>query len=477
MPLQKNSSYYSKNTFFFCFSLAIAALIWCLPAPEGIQQNAIQLLSIFVFAIIGIITKPFPMGVISLLSLCFVTLTKTLTFEQAFSGFNHPVVWLILFAFFIARGFIKTGLGERIAYLMMSYLGTSTLGMGYGLVLTDLILAPAIPSVTARMGGVVYPILTSLAKAFGSDPVKSPRKLGAYLIQVSFQGSLITSAMFLTSMAGNPLIADFAKAVGVNISWGTWALAASIPGILSLILMPLILYKIYPPEVKKTPDAAKYAKEKLQKMGKITRNESVLIVSFILLITLWVIGPYISLSATVAALIGLCILLISSVLTWEDILNEKGAWNIFIWFSTLVMLASFLNELGLTNWFSLWISQSIMELNWMIAFGLIAVVYYYSHYFYASNVAHIGSMLPPFLALSIFVGTPPTIAALTLGFFSSLFGGLTHYGCGPAPIFYGAGYVTISDWWRLGFILSLFYIFTWLCIGGLWWNLIGLISI
>ncbi|MDX8431725.1 MAG: anion permease [Candidatus Algichlamydia australiensis] len=463
-----------KKVFLFMLSVILGLVVWLLPTPEGVTDQAWQLLAIFVFTIAGIISKPLPMGAMAFIGLMLLVVTGTLTFEESFSGFNNNIVWLIVFAFFIARGFIKTGLGSRLAFQIMRLLGKSTLGMGYGLVATDLLLAPAIPSLTARAGGVIFPVLTSLAKAFGSEPHSHPRKLGSYLMNTAFQGSVVTSAMFLTSMAGNPLVADLVAEVGVTLNWGTWALAACVPGILSLLVLPYVMYKIYPPEVKQTPDAKDFACKELKAMGPIGFQEWVMLFTFVLLITLWVLGPVIQMKAAAAALLGLCLLLLTKVISWDDIIKEKGAWNILIWFATLITMAGALNKLGLTKWFSSLVVGNLAGVDWMVGFIVLALVYYYSHYFFASNVAHIGSMFPPFLILSVGLGTPPALAALTLAFFSSLFGGLTHYGCGPAPIFFGAGYVPVTTWWRNGFVMSVIYILIWGVLGGFWWKALGL---
>ena len=467
------SRVFNKKILSFAISIIVGLLIWTLPPPEGITTQAMHMFAIFIFTVIGVILRPVPIGTFAFLGLVLTAATKTLKFEEAFSGFVHPIVWLIVIAFFISRGFIKTGLGERIAYIIMKHLGKSTLGMGYGMILTDLILAPAIPSVTARVGGIIYPIVNSLSKAFGSEPYSHPRRLGSFLIKTTFQGSVITSGMFLTSMAGNPLIADIAKNVGVNITWGTWALAASVPGLICLAIIPFFLYKVYPPEIKETPNAKGFAEEKLKEMGKIRSQEWIMIFSFVFLITLWVLGPYIQMGAVIAALIGLALLLLTSVLTWDDVTKEKGAWNTLMWFATLIMMATFLNTLGLTTWFSNWVQGHVQGFPWFSAFLILVLIYFYSHYFFASIVAHIGSMYSPFLVLCVALGAPPMVAALTLGFCSNLFGGLTHYGCGPAPIFFGSGYVKITDWWKFGFLISLINIIIYFTIGSAWWTVLG----
>jgi DASS family divalent anion:Na+ symporter len=161
-------------------------------------------------------------------------------------------------------------------------------------------------------------------------------------------------------------------------------------------------------------------------------------------------------------------------LKWKDVLDESGAWDTFIWFSALVTLASFLNKLGMSDWFSSYVVGHVAGLDWKLGVTIVGLIYFYSHYFFASNVAHIGAMYGPLLIVTVALGTPPVLAALILAFFSNLFGGLTQYGSGPAPILFGAGFVSVSQWWKVGFLVSLINIFIWSFIGGLWWKLIGL---
>ena len=457
-------------------TLAIGVALWFSPAPEGVDVKAWHLLAIFVTTIIGIIAKPLPMGAVALLGIVATVLTGTLNITQALSGFGNNTIWLIVTAFFISRGFIKTGLGSRIAYLFVSLLGKKTLGLGYGLVATDLVLAPAIPSNTARAGGVVFPILKSISAAYGSEPNNSSnRKMGAFLTTAAFQGTVITSAMFLTAMAANPLAAKLAGDMGITITWGSWAIAALVPGLVSLLAIPFLLYKIYPPEIKETPAASQMAREKLTEMGKMKFEEWMMLGAFALLLILWIFAPQLgNLDATVAALTGLGLLLLVGVLTWDDVRKEEGAWDTLVWFSALVMMATMLNTLGFIPWFSKTVGASVTGINWVVAFLALSLVYFYSHYLFASNTAHVSAMYAAFLAVAVAVGTPPLLAALVLAFFSNLFSSMTHYGTGPAPVLFGSGFVPLSTWWRLGFIVSVFNIVIWLVVGGLWWKVLGL---
>ncbi|GIN68727.1 putative malate transporter YflS [Bacillus sonorensis] len=460
----------------FIIMVLAGVVIWFIPVSAGLDAKAWHLFAIFVATIIGFISKPLPMGAIAVFALAVTALTGTLSIEDTLSGFGNKTIWLIVIAFFISRGFIKTGLGARIAYLFVRMFGKKTLGLSYSLLFSDLILSPAIPSNTARAGGIIFPIIHSLSETFGSTPRNgTERKIGAFLLNVGFQGNLITSAMFLTAMAANPLIAKLAHDVaGVNLTWTSWAVAAIVPGLVSLIITPFVIYKLNPPEIKETPDAAGIATNKLKEMGPFKRSELFMVIVFFLVLFLWIFGSNANIDATTTALIGLSVLFLTQVLDWGDIKKEQGAWDTLIWFSTLLMLATFLNKLGMVGWFSVMMESFVSGFSWISAFLVLILVYFYSHYFFASATAHISAMYSAFFAVMVAAGAPPLLSALTLAFFSNLFGCTTHYGAGAAPVFFGAGYIPEGKWWFIGFILSIVHIATWLVVGGLWWKVLGI---
>jgi DASS family divalent anion:Na+ symporter len=119
-------------------------------------------------------------------------------------------------------------------------------------------------------------------------------------------------------------------------------------------------------------------------------------------------------------------------------------------------------------------SDTVGGLGWQPAFLVLALVYFVSHYFFASNTAHVSAMYAAFLATAIALGTPALLAALVFGFLSSLFGGLTQYGSGPAPVLFGAGYVPLGTWWRMGAAVGALNLAVWLVVGGAWTKLLGI---
>lgn len=443
-------------------AFTVASVLWICPAPNGLQPEAWHMFALFLATIILVVLDAMPMSAATLLGLTAMVVTHTTDFHVAFSGYSNEVAWLVFIAFFIAHGFVQTGLARRLAYGFVALLGKNTLGLGYGLCLAEACLAPAIPSVTARSGAIIYPIVQSLSDAFEG-------RVGKYLMLVAFQASTITSAMFLTAMAGNPLAVKLAQNAGVNISWGTWSLYALVPGLISLALIPLIIYWLSPPEIKHTPNALIIARTHLDQMGPLSKQEWLMMGTFVGLLILWIFGPIFHIQAVTTALIGFVFLILTGVLKWQDLLSVKSAFDTFIWFGAFIAMADAMNSLGLTTWFGQFAASYFAGMHWSIALFLIILVYFYVHYFFASSTAHIGALYLPFLMVALQLGAPPLIAALVLAYASNLFGGLTHYGFGSAPILFGAGFVGLKQWWSIGFLVSLVNLVIWLGVGGVWW--------
>lgn len=457
--------------------IVIGLGIWFTSNPVGVTPQAWHLFAIFAGTIIAFITQPLPIGALSIISVTLCALTNTLPIDDVLSGYSNSTIWLIVAAFLFSRGFIKTGLGSRIAYTLITWFGKSSLTLAYALALSDLILAPATPSNTARAGGVLQPITLSLAKAFGSTPEDgTSRKIGAFLIASNFQVNAVTSAMFMTAMAGNTLVATLAdKSFGIQLSWGEWALAAIVPGLISLVIMPYFVYKTYAPELKETPQAKAMAKEELHKLGSMTMVEKIMFGVFLLSLVLWATATITHVSATTVALLGVSILLATKVLTWSDVTGEKGAWDTMVWMGTLIALAGQLSKLGFIKWFATMIGGSIGDVNWLVGFAILLVVYTYIHYIFASLSAHIAAFYVAFATVAISIGTPVYFALLGFAFFSNLCMSLTHYSAGPSPILFGAGYISQNKWWSLGFAASIINLVVWLGIGSMWWSVLGLL--
>ncbi|XP_047341995.1 dicarboxylate transporter 2.1, chloroplastic-like [Impatiens glandulifera] len=461
-------------------SIAVGLIIcFAVPKPDKIPIKGWQLLSIFLTTITGLIISPLPVGAWAFVCLMALVATRTLTFAAAFAAFTNDTIWLIVTSFFFSRGFVKTGLGDRIAMLFVRGLGKSTLGLSYGLVLSELVISPAMPSTTARSGGIFLPIIRSLAVSVDSHPRDvTSRKLGAYLIQSQLQSAGNSSALFLTAAAQNLLCIKLAQALGVQIPsvWTYWFKAAFLPAILAIAVTPLLVYKLYPPEIKSTPNAPIMAATRLKEMGSPSLDEWLMIGIMIVTVVLWMAGNALNIASVLAAMMGLSMLLLFGVIDWDDCLSEKSAWDTLVWFAVLIGMANQLTTLGVVTWISDGVANTLSSgsMSLPAKFFVMQAAYFGIHYMFASQTAHVGALFSAFLAMQLKSTVPGRLAALALAYNTNLFGALTHYSSGQAAVYFGAGYVNLRDAFKLGIIVALVNIAIWVAVSSFWWKLVGL---
>jgi DASS family divalent anion:Na+ symporter len=454
--------------------IGLGAVIWFFPLPEGLTSRGLHLLAIFVATIVGFILKPLPIGAIAFSSITFCALTGTLKPAEALSGFGTSTIWLIVSAFIFSVCFKKSGLGRRVAYTIMRAIGGSSLKLGYAVMLSDLVISPATVSNTARSGAIVFPIVRSLCSALGSEPGPTARRIGSYLMKVSYQCDGITSILFLTASSANLLVVALAvKAFDASMTWGMWALGALVPGVVSLLVLPYFIYLVYPPEIKDTPEAKQLAKDELVKMGPMSRNEKITAFVFLGMLLLWCTSAYNGIDASVVALLGVTVSLIFGVVEWKDVLKDENAWDTLVWMGSLIGLADYLSKLGVIPWFTQSVSASLVGMHGMVVLIILTLVYVYAHYGFASITGHITAMYVAFASLAIAAGSPPILTVFLLGYASTLGMSLTHYAAGMAPIYFGAGYIEQGTWWRIGFMISIVNMVIWLGLGLVWWKVLG----
>ena len=468
---------------------AISAILWLFVSPpQGISTEGWRTSIIFVATIACIVAEIMPIGAIGLLAITVFAILRpsgaanaTESIKISLSELNSSLIWLIVVAFMIARGFIKTGLSKRIAYYLVKILGKNTLGLAYGLAVTDVALAPAIPSTTARAGGVIYPIAEALSINFNSNPKDESRnRIGTFLMLTISHINDITSAMFLTAFTGNLLAAKLVtERLDVTLGWGQWFIAAIVPCLVSFIVIPLVIYFLTNPELKKTPDAPRLAVEELKKMGPITAKEIIMGGTVILLLGLWIFGKdYLGVDATTTAFIGLTILILTGVLSWDDVKGEKAAWDTLIWFAALLMIAGQVNKLGVTKWLGDTIGRAVEghlgDSSWVFVIIILCVAYVYLHYFFASGNAHIAALFPVFLSVAVALHVPPMIAIFALVICTNFFGSITQFANARNPLLFAEGFVPVKTWWKVGFICSVVNLTIVFTVGLLWWKMLEL---
>jgi L-tartrate/succinate antiporter len=481
--------------------LLLGSAIALVPTPAGLTPAAWHYFALFVTVITLIITEPIPAAAIGLAGvtaaavLGFVRDTPSTSAQWALSGFGNTIVWLIFAAFMFTVGYAQTGLGRRIALHLVRLLGHRTLGLGYAVALADLAFAPFTPSATARSAGTIYPVISHIPGLYGSYPDALRRRstdvpggtprsaqreggtsrlIGAYLLYTALAVSFVTSSMFITALAPNALaITIIEQQAGVRISWLQWFIGFAPIGLTLLALTPLVLYVIYPPSIRTAPEVPQWAVEELRAMGPMSRQEITLFVLVGSALALW-IGATAYIDPALTAILTVLLMVVSGVVSWDDVIGQKQAWNVLIWFGTLVTLAGGLSDTGFVAWLGKATAPAFTSLSLGVAIAAIVGTFFVLHYFFASITAHTATLLPMFLAVAVsMTAISPTRWSLLLGYPLGLMGVLTFYASGQSVIYYASGYVSRRDFWVLGLVMGVMYLGVYLLLITPWLAFLG----
>ena len=452
------------------------AVCWILPRPDGVSAEGWRLTGVFTSAIAGLMLRPLPGGAVILLALIAAVWLDALTLEQALASFAAPPVWLVVGALLMAHALIATGLARRIALLFVRHFGTSSKGLAGALILSDLSLATMIPSNTSRAGGVIMPITRSMAELYGSRPGRTARLLGTYLMVAVYQGEIVATATFLTGQAGNFVAAEIAATVAdYQLTWARWAAAGIVPGLVAAAGVVWLVARLLPPEIRRTPDAARFAADELRRMGRLgTRGWFTAAVACVVC-GLWITANLHSVPVALAAVSGAGVLILTGILPWREAVRQHLVWDIMVWYAGVITLGRELSNAGVPQALTQAIGDSsIGGLPWLPLLALALPIYFFAHYGLASITMHFLTMFPVFLLLLLERGAPPGLAVFLFACFGNLSAGLTHYGTVPSPIFFAQGYASFAQWWTVGLAVALWNWLVWSTVGPAWWKLIGL---
>jgi L-tartrate/succinate antiporter len=435
------------------------------PAPAGLSPGAWHYFALFLAVVVGLVVEPIPAAGVGFIGMALAAASRLAAPDAetsltiALSGFANGTVWLIFAAFMFARGYERTGLGRRIALLLVRRLGGHTLGLGYATMLADLALAPFTPSNTARSAGTIFPVIRHIPPIYESQPGPTARRIGGYLIWTAFAATAVTSSMFATSLAPNLLaIGLVEKTIGYRFSMGEWALGFLPVGLLLVAVLPWLVYRLYPPEVAGSAEVPRWAAAELGRMGPVSRDEKVMAALAILAIGLWIFGGRVMEAAT-AALLVVSLMLLLGIVSWQEMVANKDAWNVLALLATLFGLAEGLTRVGFVAWLAKGSAAMLAGLPPTVVMAALLVMFFASHYMFASITAHVAAMLPVVLAAGAAVpGVQARPLALLLCYSLGLMGIITPYATGPAPVFYGSGYVPRRDFWFLGFVFGAVFV-------------------
>jgi divalent anion:Na+ symporter, DASS family len=449
-------------------TLVIVVALWWTPPPEGLSLQAWRLFALFAATILSVVIGALPILTASVLAAAIAVLTGLLRPSDAYAGFGNATILLIVVAFLVADAVVKCGLGTRGAYWIVSRFGRSTLGLSYSIFVIDAVIAPAFPSNTAR-SGVLYPIAVSLAEAAGAKPDRPDRRrLGGFLMFSGIASLSVSSALWLTAMAANPLGTEIARGSGVDIGFARWLLAASVPTICAIAALPLVLYRVMAPEVRATPAAPAAARQALAALGPIGRQEWIVLTVFAGMVALWASAATFGLDSTAIAFLGLGALLATDAITPADIAKQGDVLATFIWFAVLFTLSTQLDKLGVMALIGQRLADALGGLAAPTAGLILVAAYVLLHYLFVSQTAHLLALFGVFFDVGVKLGVNPAVLAFQLLFATNYFSAITPQGSSANLLFAGSGYLSQRDLYRLGAIITAVNMAIYFVIGTAW---------
>lgn len=443
-------------------------ILWLLPPPLGIEADAWKLFTIFITTIFSILFNFLPILTASIFALALSVLSGIIEPSKAYAGFSESFILLIVAAFLVSGAVHKSGLGKRLSLHIIKKFGHSTLGISYSIIATDILIAPAFPSNTAR-SGVLYPIVYGLAYDCDSKVENGTRRrAGAFFMMSSMAGLTISSGLWLTAMAVNPAGAAIAEGMGVTITFTSWLLSAVLPTLVAFALIPLTLYKLFPPELKATPHAPQQAQNMLDAMGAISPNEWITGGVFLGMLTLWALSGLFPIDKAAVAFGGLGILMASRIFTVEDIKNQGEALGTLIWFAILFALSTQLAEMGFMRSLADHVTGYLEGMEWMSVYLLLICFYVLIHYLFVSQSAHLLALYGIFLSIGIAAGVPGMLMAMMLLFATNFNAMITPQGSSCNAIYLSSGYVTAREIYIYGGLITLLNLIIFLAVGTPW---------
>jgi len=394
--------------------------------------------------------------------------------QEALVGYKNPAVWLVVMAFGVAQAVATCGIGKRIALWLMHRLGGSYLGMGYAICIAECLFAPIIPSNVARGGGIIAPIVQAVIQQQGTTEKSNQSEVSAYLILVAAHANNISSAMFLTAMVANPLIAQTAREVfEVDFTWGLWFLGASLPGFCSLLATPwLIGWFTISAEYKEIKDTTAI-KDNYHQLGSWTTEEKRMVGVMLFLLFGWATAPLHGLHPALVAFVGIIAIALLRVCTVWSMVSDIRAWQTLVWLGGMVSLGHKLHSDGVVV--QLVESMYFLHngLSQEASIGLVWLVYFYAMYFFAGSTAYVAMLYGAMLMLVKSLSVPALPAIATLAYASNLNPCLTSYSTGTMAMYFSYRYVDSRCWYTSGFCMSILHMVFWLFIGSFWWKFLG----
>ena len=389
-----------------------------------VHDNVIALFSSLFVAIIG---TEFKLSILIMASLLILSISQPL--EEVLSGYQEHTIWLVWSAFHLGTA-VHRHLSQHITIALLYRFCFSWYSMSLCITALEVIFAAIIPSNTAR-GGLILPIVQNMMDMLDLS-------YSRYLTMLASFSNLLSSSLWMYGMATNPLIVEFMlKYKTVDFTFMSWFSGAIVPTIILALTFPYLLrYFLLQNEHDSIPLLRNQITADYLQLPKLKMPQFVLLGVLSSCLFLWMTAGYHHISSTIIALLATLVLVLLDILTWDEVISNKQAWDTFFWLGGFLSIIKILQNNGVTQRIGESLGELMTPINSPILVTiLISLVYFFSMYMFSGCSSHSLALAPPLLMSGIQLNCPPKLLLAYMCYFTTLSGLLTHYSSGPVVMY------------------------------------------
>jgi anion transporter len=455
-------------------ALICSAIVWFIGAPAGLSLAGHKALVMFTGIFVLYLTESVPLPIVSLAVAPLAALWSIVPPAVALESFASAPVYLMVGAFILANAMVKSGLADRLTYVILNLVGTSTMAISFGIVLANIVMAFLVPSSLARTA-IMIPVCLGIFHVFGQT---GRTKFAINLLLTLTMTNATMGAAIYTATVPNPVTVDLiAKSGGPVITYGQWFIYGFPPALLMTFITWWFIQLVFRPELEQLPDGKEFVKKKLSELGPLTSVEKRAMIVFALVVTLWATGGWTDIDPTTAALGGILFFFLPKFgfMTWEDV-NKNMSWSLIFIAGGGISLGLILMKTGAAKWFAVTIFNmlGLHGLSVLIMLIIIMLIIQYMHLLFVGTTAMATSFIPIVIAMAEHAQINPVVFALPAGMIIGGYPLLMFYNTTPNIAVYGTGLLKVEDFPKVGVAVCLIAVIVYAVCATTYWRWLGL---
>lgn len=457
-----NLIYWITQKKWLIIAIAFGVFLYIIPTPQGLSINGYHTLIIVAVALILIIFEPVPLPAVAFFILFMQVIITDATPNEVASSFMSDAVFFIMGSLMLAVAIVKQGLDKRLALGIIRMTGNKTWRIVAGFTAISAILSSFIGEHTVV--AMMMPVGLTLIRNTSKDPSKIIKLTSILLFSIAY-GAIIGSVGTPSGGGRNVIMLEYWSDFGIgNISYLTWMKYAYPMVILQIPLTVLILWWTFTPEKKTIDTGVRKLVIQVAKSGKMTGNEILSILLFVLVFMGWIFfGEKIGLGFV--ALIGVFLYLIFGLVEWSD-LNRSTNWGVILLFGATISIGLAMKKTGAAEWLAMGALDTLNSFFHNIDYSRAGIAVILTGVL--SNILNSSATIAVVGPIVLNLGGDPVLLGFATAI-ASAFGYFTVVAAPACMIIYSSGMVKTKDFLKAGWKMGIMSVFMLFLVSFYWW--------